>query len=92
MATQSAARRQSGWNLLSALTLDLFSVLLGGAEALLPVFADQILHVGPEGLGILRAAPAAGAVVAATIAAAAIAAGATSAAAAAAATRMAARS
>jgi MFS family permease len=50
--------------LLSALTLDLFSVLLGGAEALLPVFADRILHVGPEGLGILRAAPAAGAVVA----------------------------
>lgn len=49
--------------LLSALTLDLFSVLLGGAEALLPVFADQILHVGPQGLGILRAAPAAGAVV-----------------------------
>ena len=50
--------------LLSALTLDLFSVLLGGAEALLPVFADQILRVGPEGLGVLRAAPAAGAVVA----------------------------
>jgi MFS family permease len=50
--------------LLSALTLDLFSVLLGGAEALLPVFADQILHVGPQGLGILRAAPAAGAVIA----------------------------
>ena len=50
--------------LLSALTLDLFSVLLGGAEALLPVFADQILGVGPQGLGILRAAPAAGAVVA----------------------------
>lgn len=50
--------------LLSALTLDLFSVLLGGAEALLPVFADQILRVGPQGLGILRAAPAAGAVVA----------------------------
>lgn len=49
--------------LLSALTLDLFSVLLGGAEALLPVFADQILHIGPQGLGILRAAPAAGAVV-----------------------------
>ena len=48
--------------LLGALTLDLFSVLLGGAEALLPVFADQILHVGPEGLGVLRAAPAAGAV------------------------------
>lgn len=50
--------------LLAALTLDLFSVLLGGAEALLPVFADQILHVGPQGLGILRAAPAAGAVLA----------------------------
>src|SRR5262245_29985908 len=50
--------------LLSALTLDLFSVLLGGAEALLPVFADKVLHVGPQGLGILRAAPAAGAVIA----------------------------
>ena len=48
--------------LLGALTLDLFSVLLGGAEALLPVFADQILHVGPQGLGMLRAAPAVGAV------------------------------
>jgi MFS family permease len=49
--------------LLGALTLDLFSVLLGGAEALLPVFADQILHVGPQGLGMLRAAPAVGAVI-----------------------------
>jgi MFS family permease len=48
--------------LVSALTLDLFSVLLGGAEALLPIFAATILHVGPEGLGILRAAPAVGAV------------------------------
>jgi MFS family permease len=47
--------------LLGAMTLDLFSVLLGGAEALLPVFADQILKVGAQGLGILRAAPAAGA-------------------------------
>lgn len=47
--------------LLGAQTLDLFSVLLGGAEALLPVFADRVLHVGPEGLGVLRAAPAAGA-------------------------------
>ena len=47
--------------LLGAMTLDLFSVLLGGAEALLPVFADKILHAGPQGLGILRAAPAAGA-------------------------------
>lgn len=48
--------------LLSAMALDMFSVLIGGAEALLPVFADQILHVGPEGLGVLRAAPAIGAV------------------------------
>jgi len=47
--------------LLGAQTLDLFSVLLGGAEALLPVFADRVLHVGPEGLGALRAAPAVGA-------------------------------
>ena len=46
--------------ILSALSLDLFSVFLGGAEALLPVFASEILKVGPEGLGILRAAPAVG--------------------------------
>ena len=49
--------------ILGALTLDLFSVLFGGATALLPVFAAEILHVGPQGLGLLRAAPAAGAVV-----------------------------
>ena len=48
---------------LGALALDLFSVLFGGATALLPVFADEILRVGPQGLGVLRAAPAAGAVV-----------------------------
>ncbi len=48
--------------ILGALTLDLFSVLFGGAVALLPIFAAEILHVGPEGLGLLRAAPAAGAV------------------------------
>jgi MFS family permease len=48
--------------ILAALSLDLFSVFLGGAEALLPVFASEILNVGPQGLGILRAAPAAGAV------------------------------
>jgi MFS family permease len=48
--------------ILGALSLDLFSVFLGGAEALLPVFAAEILHVGPQGLGLLRAAPAAGAV------------------------------
>ena len=50
--------------LLSALTLDLFSVLFGGATALLPMFAAEILHGGPGALGILRAAPAVGAVVA----------------------------
>ena len=48
--------------LLSAMTLDLFSVLFGGATALLPIFA-RILHVGPEGLGVLRAAPAAGSLI-----------------------------
>ena len=48
--------------LLGAQLLDLFSVLFGGAPALLPIFASDILHVGPQGLGILRAAPAAGAV------------------------------
>ncbi|MBL0939139.1 MAG: MFS transporter [Gemmatimonadaceae bacterium] len=49
--------------LLSALTLDLFSVLFGGAIALLPIFAGEILHAGPTGLGLLRAAPAVGAVI-----------------------------
>lgn len=48
--------------LLGAQLLDLFSVLFGGAPALLPIFASEILHVGPHGLGVLRAAPAAGAV------------------------------
>jgi MFS family permease len=48
--------------ILSALSLDLFSVLFGGAVALLPVFADEILNTGPEGLGLLRAAPSLGAV------------------------------
>lgn len=48
---------------LGALSLDLFAVLFGGATALLPVFADKILKVGPEGLGMLRSAPALGSVV-----------------------------
>ena len=48
---------------LGALSLDLFAVLFGGAVALLPVFAGDILKVGPQGLGFLRAAPAIGAVI-----------------------------
>ncbi|HEV2485714.1 MAG TPA: MFS transporter [Terracidiphilus sp.] len=48
--------------LLGASSLDLFAVLLGGAVALTPIFASDILHTGPRGLGMLRAAPAAGAV------------------------------
>ncbi len=47
--------------ILAALTLDLFAVLFGGATALLPVFAKDILQVGPDGLGWLRAAPSVGA-------------------------------
>ena len=55
--------------ILAAITLDLFAVLLGGATALLPIFAKDILHVGPDGLGWLRAAPSVGALlVAVTIA------------------------
>lgn len=46
-----------------AISLDLFAVLLGGATALLPVFARDVLHVGAQGFGILRAAPAIGATV-----------------------------
>ncbi|WP_236554723.1 MFS transporter [Novosphingobium sp. 9U] len=54
------------WNdrfLLGCITLDLFAVIFGGATALFPVFARDILHVGPEGLGQLRAAPAVGAAI-----------------------------
>lgn len=47
--------------ILGAISLDLFAVLFGGATALLPVFATTILHVGPTGFGVLRAAPAVGA-------------------------------
>jgi MFS family permease len=47
--------------ILGAISLDLFAVLLGGAVALLPVYARAILHTGPWGLGLLRSAPAAGA-------------------------------
>jgi MFS family permease len=48
--------------LLGAFSLDLFVMLLGGAVALMPIFASEILHTGPRGLGMLRAAPALGAV------------------------------
>jgi MFS family permease len=48
---------------LGAISLDLFAVLLGGATALLPIYARDILHVGPVGLGLLRSAPAVGACV-----------------------------
>jgi MFS family permease len=46
---------------LGAVSLDLFAVLLGGAVALLPIYAKEILHTGPWGLGLLRSAPAVGA-------------------------------
>lgn len=49
--------------LLSAISLDMFSVLFGGAVAILPIYADQILHVGSTGLGLLRAAPSIGSIV-----------------------------
>ena len=48
--------------MLGAMALDMFSVLLGGVVAMLPAFIQEILHYGPEGLGILRAAPALGSV------------------------------
>ena len=59
---------KAGWTflyeqkvLLSTMALDMFSVLFGGAVAVLPIFADQVFHVGAQGLGYLRAAPAVGA-------------------------------
>ncbi|MDQ6716745.1 MAG: MFS transporter [Gemmatimonadota bacterium] len=53
--------------ILAAITLDLFAVLLGGATALLPIFAKDILRVGPDGLGWLRAAPSVGALISAVV-------------------------
>lgn len=53
--------------ILAAITLDMFAVLLGGATTLLPVYAKDVLHVGPTGLGYLRAAPAIGAILMAAI-------------------------
>jgi MFS family permease len=52
---------------LGAISLDLFAVLLGGTTALLPVFARDVLDVGPEGFGLLRSAPAAGAAIVALV-------------------------
>jgi len=49
--------------LFPALTLDMVSVMFGGVTALLPIFASDILHIGPKGLGLLRAAPAIGATI-----------------------------
>jgi MFS family permease len=53
--------------LLSGMAMDMVAVLFGGAVAVLPLFADQILHVGPQGLGWLRAAPALGSVLMAAV-------------------------
>lgn len=53
--------------ILGAMSLDLFAVLFGGAPALLPIFASDILKVGPQGLGILRAAPAVGSILTALV-------------------------
>ncbi|MEJ0010522.1 MAG: MFS transporter [Alphaproteobacteria bacterium] len=65
---------RAGWRfiwknkvLLSVMALDMFAVLFGGAVAMLPAVADKVLHVGSEGLGILRAAPAIGAVLTALL-------------------------
>lgn len=58
------------WNnkiVLGAMSLDLFAVLLGGATALLPAFAADVLHVGPEGFGMLRSGPAIGAAIMAIV-------------------------
>ena len=49
--------------ILAAITLDMFAVLFGGAVALLPIYATDILQVGPQGLGIMRAAPSIGAII-----------------------------
>ncbi len=49
--------------ILSAITLDMFAVFFGGAVSVLPIFADQVLHIGAKGLGFLRAAPAVGEII-----------------------------
>ncbi|MBK1842551.1 MFS transporter [Azospirillum sp. YIM B02556] len=62
-----AAFIRSRPEILGAISLDLFAVLLGGATALLPIYARDVLHVGPWGLGLLRSAPALGALVMAMV-------------------------
>ena len=52
---------------LGVISLDLFAVLFGGATALLPIYAADVLHIGPEGLGLLRAAPGVGAAITAVL-------------------------
>ncbi len=66
---KAAASIKAGWKfifsnrvLLSVMSLDMFAVLFGGAVAILPAFADEILAAGSEGLGLLRAAPAVGSI------------------------------
>jgi MFS family permease len=54
-------------DILGTISLDLFAVLLGGATALLPIYAASILHTGPWGLGVLRGAPAVGAIITSAI-------------------------
>lgn len=61
--TEGIAYVRKRRDLFGAISLDLFAVLLGGATALLPFFAQEILHVGPFGYGVLKAAPAIGAAV-----------------------------
>jgi MFS family permease len=70
----AVASIKAGWRfiltnniLLSVMALDMFAVLFGGAVAMLPAVADQVLHVGSQGLGALRAAPALGAITVALI-------------------------
>ena len=53
--------------ILGAISLDLFAVLLGGAVALLPVYADSILNIGPQGMGLLRSGPGIGALITAIV-------------------------
>ncbi|PWC89737.1 MFS transporter [Azospirillum sp. TSH100] len=62
-----AAFIRSRPEILGAISLDLFAVLLGGATALLPIYARDVLHVGPWGLGLLRSGPALGALVMAMV-------------------------